>query len=39
VIMTEALKDHLHLTHLGLATPGLPQKLTVSGPLSNLQMQ
>jgi len=39
VIMTEALKEHLHLTHLGLATPGLPQKLTVSGPLSNLQMQ
>jgi type II secretion system protein N len=38
VIMTEALKERLHLTSLGPATPGLPQKITLSGPLSSLQV-
>jgi type II secretion system protein N len=38
VIMTEALKEQLHLMSLGPATPGLPQKITLSGPLSNLQV-
>jgi type II secretion system protein N len=39
VIMTEELKERLHLTRLGSTTPGLPQKVTLSGPLSNLQMR
>jgi type II secretion system protein N len=39
VIMTEALKDRLHLTILGSVTPGLPQRITISGPLSNLQLE
>lgn len=38
VIMTEALKERLHLTSLGPSTPGLPQRITISGPLSNLQV-
>ncbi|MDQ6733083.1 MAG: type II secretion system protein GspN [Nitrospirota bacterium] len=38
VIMTEALKERLHLTSLGPGTPGLPQKITLSGPLSSLQV-
>lgn len=37
VIMTEALKERLHVTGLASATPGLPQKVTLTGPLSNLQ--
>jgi type II secretion system protein N len=39
VIMTEELKERLHLTRLGPTTPGLSQKITLSGPLSNLQMR
>lgn len=38
VIMTEALKERLHLTSLGPVTPGLPQRITITGPLSNLQL-
>ena len=38
VIMTEALKERLHLMSLGPSTPGLPQKFTLSGPLSDLHV-
>ena len=38
VIMTEALKERLNLTNLGVGTPGLPRRLILSGPLSNLQV-
>lgn len=38
IIMTDALKERLHLTSLGPGTPGLPQKITLSGPLSSLQV-
>ena len=38
VIMTEALKERLHLLSLGPSTPGLPQKITLSGPLSDLHV-
>lgn len=38
VIMTEALKERLHLVSLGPSTPGLPQKFTLSGPLSDLHV-
>lgn len=37
-VMTEAMKEQLHLTNLGPATPGLPQKITITGPLSKLQI-
>jgi type II secretion system protein N len=38
VIMTEALKERLHLMSLGPSTPGLPHKITLSGPLSDLHV-
>lgn len=38
VIMTEAMKERLHFISLGPMTPGLPQKITFSGPLSHLHV-
>lgn len=38
VVMTDALREQWHLTSPTPVTPGLPQKITISGPLTNLQI-